>query len=286
LLDFRDCIMSKNWSNTEVKEIVRDYFDMLSKEIRQIPYNKTSHRKKLRLRLNSRSDGSIEYKHQNISAILINYGRPYIIGYKPRANYQKSLEEAVLSYLQNYDHLDEDFDAFASEATPVESNIDFNNWVKEVPELLVFNEKKVEYIPKLSKVNYIEKEQSNALLGERGEALVLEYEKWSLIKAGKHALADKVEWISRDYGDGAGFDILSRKLDGTDKYIEVKTTKLGKYTPIYLTRNELTFSNNNAANYHLYRVFEFQKAPKMFNALGSLDNICRLEALNFIGKFK
>jgi len=32
---------------------------------------------------NNRSDGSIEYKHQNISAILLRASQIYIQGYKP-----------------------------------------------------------------------------------------------------------------------------------------------------------------------------------------------------------
>ena len=47
-------------------------------------------------RLNNRSHGSVELKHQNISAVLIEMGMPYISGYKPRVNYQRSLLPAVV----------------------------------------------------------------------------------------------------------------------------------------------------------------------------------------------
>ncbi len=59
---------------------------------------------------------------------------------------------------------------------------------------------------------------------------------------GKEKFAEQVRWISKEKGDGAGFDILSRNLNGTDKYIEVKTTKLAKETPIFFSKNELDFS--------------------------------------------
>ena len=62
--------MSRNWSEYEVRETVQDYFDMLSKEIRRIPYKKSDHRKVLKKKLNGRSDGSIEFKHQNITAVI------------------------------------------------------------------------------------------------------------------------------------------------------------------------------------------------------------------------
>jgi hypothetical protein len=67
-----------------------------------------------------------------------------------------------------------------------------------------------------------------------------------LINQGKEKLAEQVRWISKEEGDGAGFDILSRNLNGTDKYVEVKTTKLAKETPIFFTKNELDFSIENS----------------------------------------
>ena len=51
--------------------------------------------------LDGRSDGAIEYKHENISAVLIELGYPYIEGYKPRCNYQQLLFDAVSSKAQH-----------------------------------------------------------------------------------------------------------------------------------------------------------------------------------------
>jgi len=278
--------MSNNWSDFEVNEVVRDYFDMLSKEIKQINYKKSDHRKELKRKLQNRSDGSIEFKHQNISAVLVKFGRPYVIGYKPRSNYQKKLEIAVLDFLENHQFLDQDFDDFATRGSTSIDQVDFDKWIRPTPKLLTFEDPSVDYERKISKVNFIEKEHLNRQLGEHGEQIVLQYEKWRLIRNYKESLADKIEWVSKDYGDGAGFDILSKNLNGTDRYIEVKTTKLGEYTPIYLTRNELKFSIENESNFHLYRLFEFNKYPKMFTSNGSLDKICKLEPTNYVGRFK
>ena len=60
------------WSDIEVELIVAEYFSMLSKELSGKNYKKSEHRKKLLPLLNNRSEGSIEFKHQNISAVLIN----------------------------------------------------------------------------------------------------------------------------------------------------------------------------------------------------------------------
>src|SRR5438874_1086977 len=68
---------------------------MLSKELRREPFNKAEHNRALRRMLDNRSRGSVERKHQNISAILIEAGFPYIDGYKPLGNYQDLLQSVV-----------------------------------------------------------------------------------------------------------------------------------------------------------------------------------------------
>jgi hypothetical protein len=57
-------------------------------------HNKSAHRRALSGKLDGRSDGSIGRKHQ-ISAILIELGYPYIVGYKPLCNCQNLLAEVV-----------------------------------------------------------------------------------------------------------------------------------------------------------------------------------------------
>ena len=83
--------MPNAWSNIEVELIVADYFKMLSSELKGENYSKATHRRSLLPLLANRSDGSVEFKHQNISAVLVNLGQPYIKGYLPRFNYQKIL---------------------------------------------------------------------------------------------------------------------------------------------------------------------------------------------------
>lgn len=83
------------WDRTEVEATVADYFHMLILELSGQTYNKTTHRRGLLAKLNNRKESAIEFKHQNISAILIQLGCPYITGYKPRGNYQQLLREIV-----------------------------------------------------------------------------------------------------------------------------------------------------------------------------------------------
>jgi hypothetical protein len=92
--------MAGDWSEFEVEAVVTDYFAMLLKELRGEGFNKAAHRHALTGLLNDRSDGSVEFKHQNISAVLIESGYPYVAGYKPRWNYQQLLADAVRARLQ------------------------------------------------------------------------------------------------------------------------------------------------------------------------------------------
>ena len=61
--------MANDWTEIEVEAAVADYFAMLRLELAGQKYNKTEHRHALMERLNNRSNGSVELKHQNISAV-------------------------------------------------------------------------------------------------------------------------------------------------------------------------------------------------------------------------
>lgn len=87
------------WTDSENDLIVADYFAMLADDIAGRPYNKAEHRRGLLPLLKNRSEGSVEYKHQNISAVLKGFGESWIPGYKPAFNYQMTLEDAVARWL-------------------------------------------------------------------------------------------------------------------------------------------------------------------------------------------
>lgn len=274
-----------SWSIYEVELIVTDYFQMLSDELTGKPYKKSEHRKNLLPLLNNRSEGSIEFKHQNISAVLINFGQPYIKGYLPRYNYQKILEEIVINYLYNNLGIEDKFKQFADKDVHIKSTVNFEKLIIEPPVLGLVAEPSPSYHRSPIKVNYLEREQSNNKLGKSGEELVLHYEKWVLIKNGKDNLAEQVRWISKEEGDGAGFDILSKNNNGSDKYIEVKTTKLGKETPFFFSRNELIFSQQHIKDFHFFRLFNFESEARMFTKIGGLDTICHSVPVSYKGYF-
>src|SRR5437868_10598947 len=112
-----------DWSRLEVEAAVADYLDMLALELRGEPFNKAEHNRNLARVLNGRTRGSIERKHQNISAVLIELGYPYIDGYKPLSNYQELLKDVVDERLLRATALEEEIASLivSPPATPASS---------------------------------------------------------------------------------------------------------------------------------------------------------------------
>jgi uncharacterized protein DUF3883 len=277
--------MNEDWTKEEVKLIVADYFDMFILERNSEHYNKSAHRKNLAPKLNNR-DNSIEYKHRNISGVLAEMGQPYIKGYKPLFNYQQLLADEVVRLLDNNKSiLEQAFKSFVAEK--VELPLKKINFEKALDETITKSKKIIEREPFFLpiKPNYLAQEQNNRQLGEKGEEFVVDYERWRLIREGKHNLADKIEWVSKEKGDGMGYDILSKNNNGTDRFIEVKTTKLCKETPIYLSRNELRFASLKVKDFFLYRVFNFNESPRISIKQGEYESFCQLQPQTFRGFF-
>lgn len=280
--------MASHWSDSEVEAAVADYFRMLHLELTGHKYNKTEHRRALMEQLNRRSDGSVELKHQNISAVLIEMGIPYIDGYKPRFNYQRSLlPEAVADFLKNNPQFQQLFSA-DSEATPQIPTVEdfLSAWesppAPEDRRNHAVSEPMAIYNP--GGVNYLERESRNQSLGEAGEQFVINFERARLIRAGKESLAGRIEQVSATVGPSAGFDIKSFEVSGTDRYIEAKTTKYGKNTPFFITPNELQFSRDHASRYCLYRLFRFRESPRLFALNGRVEDRCTLEPSEFMAR--
>ncbi|MBV1787488.1 DUF3883 domain-containing protein [Marinobacterium sp. D7] len=280
--------MANNWSESEVEAAVEDYFDMLRLELLGHTYNKTEHRRTLLERLNNRSHGSVELKHQNISAVLIEMGIPYIEGYKPRTNYQKRLlPEAVASYLSSHPDIQLLFQQDAGVVPAVPTVGDLLAAMEAPPQREERRESGIQeslaiYNP--GGINYLELEAQNQLLGDAGEQFIINYERARLIRSGCDSLADSIAQVSVTEGPMAGFDIRSFEVDGRDRFIEVKTTKYGKNTPFYVTPNELAFSRKNAERYFLYRLFRFRTEPRVFALQGHLQEQFKLQPSQYLAK--
>ncbi len=279
--------MSRDWSRQEVEATVRDYFDMLASELRGEPFNKAAHNKALRARLDDRTRGAVERKHQNISAVLIELGFPYINGYKPLVNIQSMLRDVVHEHLSSLENLVK----ADVEARQIQVAVDDLLGIgvdPPVPASSSVGEGPIDYVVSgqpAPTINYLQMEALNRSLGCAGEALVMEFERARLLGEGKDRLARNVEQVSKTVGDHAGFDIRSYEVSGRDRFIEVKTTRYGKLTPFYISAGEVRFSEANVHAYHLYRLFEFRKRPRLFQLPGDVGRHVQLQAVSYRARF-
>jgi hypothetical protein len=275
-----------DWSREEVEAIVADYLQMLTLELAGQRYNKTEHRNRLLSKLNGRSPSSVEFKHGNISAAMIDLGFPPLRGYLPRINYQALLANVVAEQLKGMELLDQAALAAVQQPAVAPRPTDFSKVKSDAPVRQHRSGTKPEtHLFRAVKRDYLEREAQNQSLGLAGEEFVLHFEHWRLIEDGQKRLADRVEHISQTKGDGLGYDILSFDADGKERFIEVKTTRFGRDTPFFISRGELALSKIERDKFHLYRLFEFRNSPRLFDLIGSLEQHCELDPVTYRASF-
>ena len=273
------------WTEAEIEATVATYFQMLRTQELGQTLNKAEHNHRLQSRIPARTRGAIEFKHANISAVLMEvYDAPQLRGYLPRFNYQSDLVIPVGRALAVDRVLDEA--ALRNVQSAVETPLldSYDAFVVDVPLRATrkLREPRKDWSTVVPiKRDYLQREAANRSLGLAGEALVLEYEARRLHALGARGLADRVEHVSQTRGDGLGHDILSFETDGRERFIEVKTTAYLAETPFFVSPNEAAFSDAHAEQFHLYRVFDFRQSPRMFVLPGAVGAHCRLDPVSF-----
>lgn len=274
-----------DWSREEVEAVVADYLRMLTLELTGQTFNKSEHRRVLQKKLMDRSESSIEFKHSNISAVMLELGFPYVRGYKPLPNYQALLLTAVVEQVRSNPIVDQAALSAVEQPAIMPTEHDFARVKAEAPK----REMKVADVSPISfvavKRDYLEREERNRSLGLAGEEFVVQFEQWRLTQFGQQRLAEKVEQVSKSKGDGLGFDVLSFDTDGRERFIEVKTTSFGRETPFFVSRREMALSTIESTRFHLYRLFDFRKVPRMFDLSGPLEQHCTLDPLTYKASF-
>lgn len=271
---------SEDWSDRDNDAIVADYFAMLADELARRPYNKSAHRRVLTGKL-GRSDGSIEYKHQNISAVLKGFGETWVSGYKPAFNFQSSLEQAVDRWLAanpSWTMRDPSQVGSSELAEPAELWIGPPPTHSNQPE----PQETQQMVRLAQKYDVSGRDERNRVLGHAGEKRVLAHEKAMLARHGRRDLANKVDWISQTKGDGVGYDIASFGLDGSVRLIEVKTTNGWERTPFHISRNEIAVAEERRHEWCLVRLWDFSREPRAYELRPPLDAHVSLTPTSFL----
>ncbi|WP_375271371.1 DUF3883 domain-containing protein [Sphingomonas sp.] len=286
--------MSLPWSDAENDAIVADYFAMLADDAVGRAYSKAAHRRALVARI-GRAEGSVEYKHQNISAVLKGLGEDWITGYKPAFNFQWSLVDAVARWLARHpdwvarlpragssvlrEGADRATAALRDEAPlwigppPTHSNAPPPGELEQMMAVA-------------AKFDVAERDARNRALGRAGEARVMASERATLAAAGRHDLAARVRWVADEDGDGAGYDIASFEADGAERLLEVKTTNGWERTPFHLTRNEIAVAEDRREAWQLVRLWNFAREPRAFAIRPPLDAHVSLTPTSFLAALR
>ncbi len=269
------------WTTEEIGAIVEDYLDMLQIELKGRNYNKAERNRALRKKID-RSKASIEYKHRNISAVMERLGLPFILGYLPAKNYQASLYREVDRWLERGGLAQTIANQISDVVVPVEGLV-----YSEVPE------RHAEKTPSDRVVRRIIQSYDPAKrdfmarrLGEAGERFLYHAEKNRLSAEGRDDLAERVRWISKEEGDGFGYDILSYSREGAKRLLEVKTTNGPATAPFWLSRNELNVSVENPETYRIARLYHFSRLPQAFRLKPPMSDHVHLRVSEYFATFR
>lgn len=275
-----------DWGADELDAIVADYFAMLEAEQAGRAYFKSRHNEALRDAI-GRSHASVEFKHQNISAVLRKLGLPTIKGYKPAVHFQNAIIGAVERHLSSntvVPTLDQVIPwGVANSLNATSSSLEL---LEPPPMINRGHEPKLEALERLiRKFDPTERDFRNRALGHAGEALIFDFERHRLQHAERRDLAAKVRWVAQEDGDGAGYDILSFDASGRQRLIEVKTTRGVSTTPFFLSTNERSLAEERPEEFRIFRVYEFGETPKLFKLHPPLEQFVRLEPTYYRASF-
>jgi hypothetical protein len=262
--------IGKQWQDDELDAIVADYFVMLEEDLSGRPYIKSRHSQALMAQI-GRTHRSVEFKHQNISAVLDELGMPWIPGYIPKRNYQNAIFDAIDRYLSRHPAILERVSAPPSTATP-SSTVFVGAPIPAAIDAAI--PERLRYL--VRKFDPVERDYRNRALGKAGERFVLDIERRSLVGMDRADLAERVRWVAAEDGDGAGYDIASFDRAGHERFIEVKTTNGSARTPFFLSRNERDVAESMPTEWCIYRVHLFARDPRVFTIAPPLENAINL----------
>lgn len=267
------------WRDEELDTIVDAYFTMLAADLSGHAYVKSRQTAALMARM-GRTHRSVEFKLENISAVLDELGISWIPGYKPKKNYQNAIFDAIDRYLSSHPNALE-----PTRKAPPAMTLSDGIFVP-TPVRTAVNDRIPKRLQRLvQKFDPVERDHRNRSLGKAGEVFVVDLEKRQLVEADRPELAQRVRWVAAEDGDGAGYDVLSFDFNGQARLIEVKTTNGSARTPFFITRNECALAAARTEEWRLYRVHQFAVNPRIFIIAPPLENGVKLTAQTWRASF-
>lgn len=149
-----------------------------------------------------------------------------------------------------------------------ESLSPIRNFVRNFSKQQTYKQKKVISPERLYRIarkidNWDEINKNRRITGAKGEEIAVAIEQEFFESIDRKDLAEKVQHVSAEKGDGLGYDVLSFFEDGREKYIEVKSTTTSLESPYYISRNELKFLQEHNDDAFIYRIFISGNTPQL-----------------------
>ena len=165
------------------------------------------------------------------------------------------------------------------------ADIDFENVLVDPPISSMGTKKQSAVVKSKAarKIDHKAKTAKNEIVGALGENFAMLYEQWRL--RDHSALAAKIEHLSIT-DDSKGYDILSFETDGTERFVEVKSTLTNVDTPFFISAAELATAHSIGERYVLLRVFDLEAAPKCCEIRMPFDEKLKLSPTSYMASFK
>ena len=215
--------VGKPWRDDELDAIIADYFDMLDDDLAGRPYVKSRHSSALMAQI-GRTHRSVEFKHQNISAVLDELGLPWIPGYMPKRNYQNAIFDGIDRYITSHPEI-----LIATSVPQLVSTASAAIFV-DPPSPATAKQPVPERLRRLvRKFDPVERDHRNRSLGKAGEAFVVDVERKQLALADRDDLARRVRWVSEEDGDGATHAVLRsvpREIVADDEFLHGRVMRV------------------------------------------------------------
>ena len=253
-----------DWRDDELDAIVADYFAMLDSDLAGQPYSKSEHNAALMAQI-GRTHGSIEYKHQNISAVLDKLGMTWIPGYKPMKNIQHSIFGAIDRYLTGHSSV-----LLAVPPSPSLATSAASVFV-DPPAVTAAEPIPVALRRLVRKFDPVERDHRNRWLGRAGEEFVLNLERRQLAEADRSDFTRKVRWVATE--DSTFFPLTYRVANGCWKL------RLPTDRPAHRSSSaETSLPSRRSARRTgaFYRVHLFAREPRIFSIAPPLDKVIHL----------
>ena len=274
-----------DWTDEQNDAVVADYFEMLRLDRAGAPFVKAARYRRLAARI-GRVPKSIEFKLQNVSAVLEVLGLDPLQGYPPARHFQYSLIDAVKRWVDRFP------DVLAAPTLEEVSRAT----VSEEPLLATAPPPTMRNAPPSKeeerrmaigrKFDIAERDMRNRELGKAGEMRVLAHERARLRSSRRTDLVSRIDWVA-DRNDAAGFDILRFETDGRERLIEVKTTNCRwDRAPFHITRNELGVAEARPKEWMLFRLWDFSGDQRAFELRPPLDAHVSLMPTSFEARFQ